>query len=386
MSAESVLQWSKETYEASVSSKCWWYTAYDDGWDGSYKHGHDLRQDAELQEIVRQERALQPLPDWAVRIVQNDIKGLPPCGHYSFPAAYLRVLEAVGAQQSNSFNYTCYTADPARKAEAMDYCLCLDAWLAGAAPESPAFELEALGSLKINWRQACTQLWSALGERTQVKELLVERTLLQMRWWIKNHVWPGDMATRFARDEYLGQYSPTGSFASDNGNRAFPAPAFDLYGSPKVQKIEVQLAALLKDWTWFRGAITSHDYGPHPCAPKAFRSLERLIWAIGKLRPTVKGELIPDFLMASATYVNQDEAAAWWREFLEALRNWWRGLPANGRLATDVAKRLRERTRIKEWLVRLYVRRLEMHEQCGEIRRLLRSRPRQTCGRRPVVR
>ena len=45
--------WTKETYEASVSSRCWGYTPYDEGWDRG-----KLSTDNELREIVAMEREL----------------------------------------------------------------------------------------------------------------------------------------------------------------------------------------------------------------------------------------------------------------------------------------------------------------------------------------
>ena len=40
-------QWTREAYEASVSSRCWWFTPYDDGWAGS-----NLARDDELRGIT----------------------------------------------------------------------------------------------------------------------------------------------------------------------------------------------------------------------------------------------------------------------------------------------------------------------------------------------
>lgn len=373
-------EWCKETYHGSVASRCFWYTIYDDGFD----RVDELRADDELREIVRLEYELHPLPEWAVQIVRSDIACIPPCGHYSFPAAYLRVLNAIGAQRSNGFNHTCYTADAGRKAVAMDYCLCLDAWLAGASPDQVWPELESLGALKIDWRQVCTELWSVLGQRTRSKELLVERILLQLRFWTKMHVWSDDPASRVGRDQFLGPMKRDGSPATGNGNRDFPAPTFEVWNSPKVQKIDAELAQLLPDWDWFGDKITSVDYGLHPCAPKAFRWLERLIWATGKGQRIAKADEVPDFLCASATYPNQDEAADWWGRFLATLRDWWHGRESAEPIARDIAGRLGERTALKTWLVRLYVRRLELHEQCAEVPRLVHPKPTARRGRKPL--
>jgi hypothetical protein len=42
------LEWSKEVYESSLSSRCWWYTPYDEGWTD----GVGIAVDDELRQIV----------------------------------------------------------------------------------------------------------------------------------------------------------------------------------------------------------------------------------------------------------------------------------------------------------------------------------------------
>lgn len=384
MPDDGAFEWSKQTYEDSVASSCWWYTPYDAGWDESHEHEHDLREDAELREIVRVETALAPLPNWAREVVHKTIANIPPCGHYSFPAAYLRVVDAIGSERPAPFNYCCYTADADRKREAMDYCLCLDAWLAGATAESAATELNALGFLQIDWDEACVRLWSVLGEPSRTKELLVERTLLQLRWWVKALVWPNDRASNFGRDQYLGDYRKDAAYARDNGNPEVEAPVFDLKSSPRARRMEDELDAGFGHWPWFRDRICATD-GMNLCAPKTFRYLERLLFAIGRERPLQKDEQVPGFLSAEATYPNHDEAAVWWRQFLEGLRNWWQEEAPDGDVAEDIARRLGERTRIKAWLVRLYVRRLELHAACAEIGRLVTPVPGRMRGARPIA-
>ena len=56
--------WSKHAYETSVSSRCWWSTPYDEGWE----HCPGLREDDELRQIVETEQQLGPLPDWVEQI------------------------------------------------------------------------------------------------------------------------------------------------------------------------------------------------------------------------------------------------------------------------------------------------------------------------------
>ena len=45
-------EWTLDAWESSVSSRCWWYTPYDAGWDECREHGADIAADEELRAIV----------------------------------------------------------------------------------------------------------------------------------------------------------------------------------------------------------------------------------------------------------------------------------------------------------------------------------------------
>ena len=79
--------WSKKVYEASISSRCWVYTPYDQGWGKC----PDLREDRILQELVALEQVISPVPDWAREIVEKAINYPPFCPHYAFPQPYVEV-------------------------------------------------------------------------------------------------------------------------------------------------------------------------------------------------------------------------------------------------------------------------------------------------------
>lgn len=147
-----------------------------------------------------------------------------------------------------------------------------------------------------------------------------------------------------------------------------PAFAFDRQ-SPRMQRVEARLAEICPNWPRVRGDLLEWWL----CAPKAFRFLERKLWNIGKgvgrafdAEKTGPNEPVPGFLKCEDTYPNHDEAAAWWRGFLQALDAWWQGTPAKGVVADDVSQRLGESTSLKRWLVRLYARRLRRLEENGE--------------------
>ena len=233
----------------------------------------------------------------------------------------------------------------------------------------------------------CNQLWSALGERNHIKELLVERLLFQLRWWIKSTVWSDDRASNFGRDVYLGEMVENVSPATDNGNKGFLAPNFRIEKMPKIVRMESELESTFEHWPWFRDAICAVDYGVNVCAPKAFRSLEKILVAIGKEAPNGKDEDVPNILLSEHTYPNQDEACRWWPQFLSALRHWWKKEQGIGNLDENISHRLGEWSPLKAWLIKLYVRRLELHGGCSETARLVKPLPEgrhRHLGNRPI--
>lgn len=380
------LEWSKDVYEKSISSRCWWYTPYDEGWGNCPQ----LSADDELRRIVEMELELGPVPEWAQQIVERSIHSACPCGHYLFPQPYLEAVSAIGFQTPPAFVHGCFTVERERKKQMMDYVFCLDAWLAGVGPEVAARELTALGYRRIDWHTVCADLWNVLGQHTEVKELLVERLLHSQRWKIKERPWDDDLATDFGRDQYLGALSETENPAKTYCYIDLPVPGFDEGASPRIQRLEARLAELCPDWEWFRYTIR---YG-WLCSPKAFRFLECLLWSIGKERraihthdhPKENGGEVPGFLQCEDTYPNQDEAAEWWRSFLAALHGWWHEQPEEGNVADQVNQRLGEASPVKHWLVRLFVRKLEVLERVGgRLRLLVNPPPGSKRGTRPVA-
>jgi len=346
------LEWSKDVYEKSISSRCWWYTPYDDGWS------EGLANDDELRQIVMMEQSLAPIPDWAKQIAERDVRLTTPCGHYLFPLNYLEILDAIGSQTPQDFIHGCYTVDRDRKRQMMDYVFCLDAWLAGASWESAVNELSALGYRNIDWHTVCNDLWKVMGEHTELKDLLVERLIYSQRWKLKACIWDDDLANEVGRDQYLGDYS---SKYDDNYTK--PIAGFNESASPRIKKLEARIKELCPDW---KDYLFNIEYG-WLCAPKAFRYLERLIWSIGQEKPMQRVEVpVPGFLQCDDTYINQDLASEWWKAFIPALDSWWKGQTVRGKVADDVYKRLDEVTPIKQWLVRLLTRKLKRLDENNE--------------------
>jgi hypothetical protein len=363
MKVKQPFQWSKETYERTLSSRCWYYTPYSEGWDAC----KEVSCDRELQRTVAMECALPNVPAWAAEIAERFIRYLPGCPHCAFPRPFLDVVDAIGAQSPPKFVHGCYTADGVRKRRMLDYIFCLDAWLAGATAEQAAAEIKPRGSERLDWPEVCQGIWRVLGVHTELKDLLVERLLHRQRWWVKSLVWEDDARDRYCQDQYLGDVhcQDRSQDRSDcYGNPPFADPFFVELQTAEVKRMESRLAEICPDWAWFREMI----HCSWLCAPKAFRFLERALWSIGLERkavflpghPLENAVNVPDFLQCADTYPDRGEAEKWLLSFADGMRRWLSGKPLNGQVQTDVSKRLGEQTPVKAWLVRLYLRKLEL--------------------------
>ena len=360
----------KEAYDRTATSECWWFTPFDKG-DPSYWEA--VSQDQELRDLVVMEQALDEVPDWTRAV---GIGYLPPCGHYKFAEPLLRVLTLIGSADptvvARTFKHQCYAVDRDRKQTAQDYCLCLDAWLADASPDAVAAELNALAHRRIDWSSVCSDLWNVLGKRTEKKELLVERVLEAMRYAIKASQWDDERGTEFGRDQYVGDFEQ-----QPNGDGSY-----QVLSSPRVQRIEAQITALDPNWP----SLIKVDLGFWwLCAPKAFRFLERDLWAIGRDRPLERAEKVPGFLRCEDTYPDREQAAEWYAQFCEALDAWRQGQAPAGPIGDLVSQRLGEDVPVKRWLVRLFLKKLKTYEATGgSLGLLVDPQARQKWGKKPI--
>jgi hypothetical protein len=145
--------------------------------------------------------------------------------------------------------------------------------------------------------------------------------------------------------------------------------------------MEARLAELVPDWAVWRGQLAEWWL----CAPKSFRFLERILWAIGQGHPLQPGDRVAAFLRCEDTYPDQAEAAQWWAAFCAALDGWWRGEPAGSGVAADVEKRLGAPTPVKRWLVRLFLYRLVCLEENGaQLANLVRADHNHRRGTQPL--
>jgi hypothetical protein len=362
----------QDEYEASMSSRCWWYTHLDQPWA---KAAQAVDSDAELCGIVAQERRLGQVPEWAREVVTQCIGNVPPCGHCTFPLPQLQVIDAIGSADAPAFFAGCYTLDPVRKAQLQDLCLCLDGWLAGAEAEDVARELAWRSPRAVDWAKACGDLWEVLAGRKEWQELMIRRVVHALRSDAKQCPWVNDRGDLFGRDEFLGGIRVEKRFSYVEWEVA----RYDAGLSPRFKNIFRRLEELWPDTLPSFKTMFDEWW---PCAPKSLRFLERIIWVVGRGKlasgkndwQSYLAEEVPGFLQCEDTYPSQDEAAGWWQEFTLALEAYCRREPTVGPVGRDVHRRLREPTDVKRWLVRLYRHKLRKLEESGEhFTRLVRA-------------
>jgi len=354
------IDWCKKIWEASVTSRCWSFTPYDQGWDTCAA----LSRDKELESLVSMEQALDEIPEWASDLVSKHIDSAAPCCHYLFPQPYLRIIESIGAERSPEHVQSCYAVEQDRKKEAQDYCLCLSAWLAGTPSGVPARELHRTAHHQLDWDEICAAIWDVLAERNRVKELLVERLLHNIRWQIKFCVWSDDQEFGFCRDQYLGSYGRDPSLPRIINNYRENLSYVAGTSSPRIEQIEAELSSSLPDFPEVIDGLLSWWL----CAPKAFRFLESKLHYIGNMNDDGSSSdgPAPYFLDCLGTYASHKDVAQCWRALCKAMDDWSHDRTVCGKMGRAVADRLAEKTPVKRWLVRLLLRKLHRLEENGE--------------------
>ena len=98
---QSTFEWNRQTWEASTSGQCWWFTPYDAGWDGCKKYGGDIAADDELKQIVQMEQALASLKE-----IANQTERPPSLlgTNTGFPVAHNNRTDSQPGQPASSNN------------------------------------------------------------------------------------------------------------------------------------------------------------------------------------------------------------------------------------------------------------------------------------------
>jgi len=332
-----------EQFEDSLTRLAVRYTQVDEDLAGHFAVSQDRHR------LLAEELRLGTVPDWAREIITRMLGSpLAPCGHYTFPAPVAQVTEAIGAERCPAFVIGCYTADPARKRRLQAVIYCLDAWHHDAPIETAAWELERRETDGKDWPSIVCRVYVALGDRTELRLLLVERLIHRLRWWVKSHSWMDDPRTAFGLDQYLGDLRGDGDWG-DFGDPELRDPYFVELREPDVVKAETRIRQEVPDGT----ALLDRIHSTWLCAPKVFRYIERLIHEVGGVGSGGAPDYKKCLLDCEDTYPDFGLARQWESDYLDRLSRWLRD-------DTDAVPELGSPTPVKQWLVGLLKYRLEL--------------------------
>jgi hypothetical protein len=218
---------------------------------------------------VELEQAAAPVPVWAQTICRQ-IDAMPPCG-WAIPQHVEAVCSNIGRQDPEaSIPPRCYSLGPERLQLMARVAMLLDGWLKGLEPDEIVAALESGEGHGRPWRDIVPDVWDALGERHDRKTMLVRRLLARLRFWLRAPYSPAksDDSPRlgFMYTVSLGRYGGWDYF----GFEEHDPEVVELNERIRQSLDEPQRWIDLIMYTW-------------PCAPKAFRFIERLIGTIGRV-------------------------------------------------------------------------------------------------------
>ena len=365
-------KWTKEDYEASISSSAWYGTPYGGGWtESAIEQG--LPQDEELRHIFFEEMELKEVPNWAKRFVKVYLNEpwLPYCGHYTFPGMLLQSLECIGKGRISKKKMTarCYRAEPERRELLAKYLFCIDAWLKGASLEQLGERLNRLGWPGRNWATIAENIYRALGETDDEKTLLLRRIVHRQRWWLRTLLWVNDVPLSEKLGYYYAKIYPDkeGQTRVDEDSAEFEDPeVIELEAEIKKRFDEADKWLSMIRYSWL-------------CGPKAFRYLERQLLHVGQKSLLLSSEILNQpVLMCQDTYPRKEWPSRWYKAFRRSLSSWLKGnnncdsQRNQGQMAKQIVRLLGRPTPIKHWLVRLLRHKLDLYEKHSGFDRVVR--------------
>ncbi len=292
------MTWDRAAYESSFTRHCFSWTPFSsaDGWDAAWGDRR-LQDDANVRRLVELEQAASPVPVWA-QTVCRQIDAMPP-GGWAIPQHVENVCGNIGRRDPEAFiPPRCYSLGPERLELMARVAMLLDGWFKKLEPDDVAAALEETEGHVRPWRDIVRDTWKALGEHNDRKTLLARRLLARLRFWLRMPYSPA----KTDDNPRLG-YMYTASLAKYPGRDYFGFEQHD----PEVVELNERIRRSLDEPQRWIDLITY----TWPCAPKAFRFIERLIAAIGRVAangPCAPVELNNDLptglLRIDATYLD----------------------------------------------------------------------------------
>jgi hypothetical protein len=340
-----LMTWSQQNWDASLSSK-----AYNADWWDYLTPEEEPALWAELQKIFEEEQALGSIPSWASELVTRMME-LPMCGYYAFPQNILQIQEAISKQKCPDIVMRCYTVDPSRKILMMYYVFCLDAWLKAAPLTSVAAELRMRDPLGKDWDAIANSIYRVLGTKTELKDVIIQRLIHRLRWWIKSLIWvDGDRRDRFMLDFYGGDIRGDIDYWGAYGNSPYGDPYFTELQLPHIKLLEQRILSQVPDGK----ALLERIHSTWLCAPKVFRYLEKLLVEIGAIDSQPYTGEVPSYLQCEDTYPNFEILHQQYWQLRNTYQLWLAG-------RRDLILDLKNPTPIQVWLMHILWHKLVFH-------------------------
>lgn len=223
-------------------------------WSNVYKDESEIDEETEQINIMQGE--LGTIPSWATEIRQQ-ITCISPCGHYSFPEQIDLISKGIGNKKPNPHFRGCYQVSPELKKRMKAYLFCLTSWLNKRNTDTVIAENPVCENL-------VKKTYSALGNQTGLKNLLVERLIKRHEWWLKI----------IPLDRWSTRKTPYSWYNEPKGIDLF----YDEYKDPKIRLLEERIHEKLKASSKIFLKHIQHSW---LCHYKTFRYIEIAIRSIG---------------------------------------------------------------------------------------------------------
>jgi hypothetical protein len=152
--------------EGRITPRLWHFTHFDSG----------APFDEEIQSLIVLEEGIGQIPAWAIDVAIQ-IDSLPHCGQISFPDPIYAICRGIGQEKPDPGFLFCFEASSETKARVEEYVEILESWC-GRQTQS------TVASRWADRRALVDKVYGSLGGPTPLKLLLVERVMLQCRFWM----------------------------------------------------------------------------------------------------------------------------------------------------------------------------------------------------------
>jgi len=150
-----------------VTAMMWSFT----GFDG------DIAFDEEIHKLIAMEEEIGDIPQWAIDVAVQ-IDALPHCGQLNFPKPIFAIFGGIGRECPDPSFMFCFEASSATKARVKRLIEVMEGWIQEKTQDAALSEWP-------DAKEFITRTYTFLGQSTELKQLLVERIALYLRFNIE---------------------------------------------------------------------------------------------------------------------------------------------------------------------------------------------------------